>query len=305
MLNLFPEAAQREIHEDPNALTATVFRLGGTVAPVEGGYRLTGGSGRFCSGIDYASWVIVGNAVTVDAGPPEPRFFVVPRDEMEIIDDWHTVGMRGTGSRSIRIADAFIPAHRSVSFAEMGGGNSPGARFHDAPLYRMPFQLVTPYSLVGAPLGIARGAIAGSASALTKHFGQLDELHAAGKSATLARLAHSSAEIDAAFALIARDADRIDRVTNPDELSKLEKASFLRNLAYAAQTARNAVSRVFEGAGGGMIYDSSELQRQWRDVNAGAQHYALVWDNAMVDFGRAAVGLAPMHFRPGGHKADV
>jgi len=299
MLNLFPEKTQREIHANPGALTATVFRLGGTVTRVDGGYRLVDGQGRFCSGIDFASWVIVGNAVEVDGSPPEPRFFVVPRNEIEIVDDWQTVGMRGTGSRSIRIADAFIPAHRSVSFAEMSSGRSPGAEFHQAALYRMPFQLIAPFSIIGAPLGIARGVVEDTSAVLTRHFADLDELQAAGRAASLARLGHSAAEIDAATALIARDAMRIDSASSADDLTALEKAAITRDWAYAAQTARHAASRIFESAGGGAIYDASDLQRQWRDVNAAAQHFAFVWDNALVDYGRAAVGLPAMHFRPG------
>jgi 3-hydroxy-9,10-secoandrosta-1,3,5(10)-triene-9,17-dione monooxygenase len=159
LLNLFPVEAQREIFADPRTLTATVFRLGGKAERVDGGYRITDATGRFCSGIDFASWVIVGNAVQSSDGPPEPRFFVVKRKDIEIVDDWFTVGMRGTGSRSIRIRDAFVPEHFSVSIESLAKGQAPGTATHTAPLYRVPFQLVAPFSIIGAPIGIARGAV--------------------------------------------------------------------------------------------------------------------------------------------------
>jgi alkylation response protein AidB-like acyl-CoA dehydrogenase len=54
LLNLFPIAAQREVFANPRALSATVFRFGGEVRAVAGGYQLTKGEGRFCSGIDHA-----------------------------------------------------------------------------------------------------------------------------------------------------------------------------------------------------------------------------------------------------------
>ncbi len=92
LLNMFPEQAQREIFADPHALIATVFRLAGTVVEEGDGYRLTGGNGRFCSGIDYADWVIIGNAVQKPNGFAEPRFFVVPKSDIDIVDDWFTVG---------------------------------------------------------------------------------------------------------------------------------------------------------------------------------------------------------------------
>jgi alkylation response protein AidB-like acyl-CoA dehydrogenase len=293
LINLFPVEAQREVFDNPRALTATVFRLGGTVTPVDGGYRLVDGVGRFCSGIDYASWVIVGNAVITDDGPPEPRFFIVPREDIKIIDDWHTVGMRGTGSRSIEISDALIPAHRSVRLDELSAGNSPGSELHTAPLYRMPFQLVAPFSIIGAPLGIAHGAIAEFSASFERWLADSSDVELPPEAATLGRLAHAAADVDAAHALVREDAKRIDEMLDPDGLDAIQRARLPRNWAYAAQTARRAVGRIFEAAGGSAVYEASALQRMWRDANAAAQHYAFLWDNAMVDYGRVVMGLAP------------
>jgi 3-hydroxy-9,10-secoandrosta-1,3,5(10)-triene-9,17-dione monooxygenase len=299
LMNLFPVDAQREVFDDPHALTATVFRLDGTVTPVEGGYRLVNGKGRFCSGIDHASWVIVGNAVVGAAGPPEPRFFVLPRADVEVIDDWFTAGMRGTGSRSIRISEAFIPAYRSVGLEELSKGTSPGAQFHAAPLYRMPFQLIAPFSIVGVPLGIARGALETFSQGLSCRLEASGEATPVAKSTTLARMAHAAVDIDASLALVMQDARLIDEAADADALTSHERARIPRNWAFAAQTARTAVTRLFEGAGGSAIYDASELQRMWRDVSCAAQHYAFVWDNAMADYGRALLGLAPTNPGPG------
>ncbi len=70
MLNLFPLQAQREVMSADRVLTATVFRLGGTVTEVEGGYRLVNGDGRFCSGIDHVQWVIVAMRCSARASRP-------------------------------------------------------------------------------------------------------------------------------------------------------------------------------------------------------------------------------------------
>jgi 3-hydroxy-9,10-secoandrosta-1,3,5(10)-triene-9,17-dione monooxygenase len=298
MVNLFPVEAQREVFGDPDALIATVFRLGGKITSVDGGYRLVNGEGRFCSGIDHVSWVIVGGAVAADRGPPEPRFFLVPSADIEVIDDWHAVGLRGTGSRSIRIAEAFIPAHRSVSLGEMASGTSPGAQFHAAPLYKMPFQLVAPFSIIGAPLGIARGALDTYAKGFAGCLKNLGDTELAAQSATMARAGHAAADIDAAFALVLEDAKGIDEAASPKQLTDLQKARVPRNWSYAAQTTRRSVGRIFEATGGTAVYDGSDIQRSWRDINAAAQHYAFIWDNAMVDYGRALLGLAALHAIP-------
>jgi len=294
LLNLFPIEAAQEVFGDPNALTATVFRLGGEVTEVAGGYRLVNGDGRFCSGIDHASWVIVGNAVKRSDGTVEPRFFLIPRSDVEIVDDWFTAGMRGTGSRSIRIKESFIPAYRSCSLKDMLEGTAPGAAAHRRALYRMPFADVAPFSIIGAPLGIARGAIRSFAASLEKGLSGKEELQIAEQSASFARLAEASADIDAAFALVVEDAARID--TAEAALPPLERARIPRDWAYAAQKSRYAVTRLFEASGGSGIYDGSTIQRMWRDVNGAAQHFAFGWDSAMTSFGRAAAGLQPGSF---------
>lgn len=300
LLNLFSIEAQREVRADPRALTATVFRLNGQATRVDGGYRITNATGRFCSGIDHANWVIVGNSVVDNGSAPEPRFFVVPREEIDIVDDWFSLGLRGTGSRSIEIADAFVPEHRSVTVEALSKGRSAGAEFHQTPLHRLPFQLVAPFSIIGAPLGIARGAVDVFGKGLKPWLEQSTEVELAAKAATYTRLAQASSQIDAAHALVHADATYMDAMTSAP--SALDRARIPRGWAYAAQTARAAVSDLFAAAGGSATFDDSEIQRHFRDVNSAAQHYAFVWDNAMSDYGRVLLGLPALNSIPGKRK---
>jgi 3-hydroxy-9,10-secoandrosta-1,3,5(10)-triene-9,17-dione monooxygenase len=296
LINLFPEEAQRHIMGDPTTLLGTVFRLGGEVVPEGDGYRLTGGNGRFCSGIDYATWVIIGNAVKLPDGRMEPRFFVVPKSTIEIVDDWQVMGMRGTGSRSILIRDAYIPASFSCSLADMLAGTTPGARLHDGAIFRMPFSSLAPFSIVGAPLGMAKGLVDSFAAELGAKLVDADPLEVAEQSATLARVAECGAQVDAALALVISDAEMVDRAKRPEDISKLQQQQIPRNWAFAVQTARHAANRIFEVSGGSAIYDGHPMQRLFRDLNAAAQHFAFTWDRAMTNYGREAAGLKPGDF---------
>ena len=285
MLNLLPEAGQREVLSNPKSLTATVFRLNGDVEVVDGGYRLRNGQGRFCSGIDFADWVMVGNAAKRPDGSVEPRFFVVSKTDVEVVDDWFTTGMRGTGSRSIKIADAFIPAHRSISIAEMSGGRAPGTELHGGSIYRMSFADVTPFSIAGAPLGMAKGALALAIEGLGRSGGS------SGPSEdTLVRLAEAAAAIDAAERLMLGDARMIDSAA-PGDLDRLRRAGLARDWAYGARLVRGAINQLFELCGGSTIYLSSDVQRLWRDANSAAQHRAFNWSLGMADYGRALLSL--------------
>src|SRR5579864_6134763 len=127
LISQFPLEAQQEVFENPNTLIASLIRLGGSVERVPGGYRWHGASGRFCSGIDHSEWVVVGGAVqSDDNAAAERRWFLIPRSDLVIDDDWFTTGLKGTGSKSIRVADAFVPEYRSIPQAELESGDSPG-----------------------------------------------------------------------------------------------------------------------------------------------------------------------------------
>jgi 3-hydroxy-9,10-secoandrosta-1,3,5(10)-triene-9,17-dione monooxygenase len=163
----------------------------------------------------------------------------------------------------------------------------------------MPFQFVAPFSIIGAPLGMARNAVNVTSAMLGSFLDGQGENQVAGRSASLARLGTAAAQADAAFALVLDDARCIDAVRNPESLDENLRLRLPRNWAYAAQTARAAVNSLFEGSGGSSIYAASQLQRIWRDVNSAAQHFAFVWDTAMTDAGRAMLGLPPLGLRPG------
>jgi 3-hydroxy-9,10-secoandrosta-1,3,5(10)-triene-9,17-dione monooxygenase len=301
LLNLFPAEAQAEIYADPRALTATLFRLGGVIRRVPGGYHLDRGEGRFCSGIDHARWIIVGNQVVGESQAPEPRFFVLPRSAVsEIVDDWYVAGMRGTGSKTVRFGETFIPEHRSVRAEDMARGTTPGALLHGSPLYRMSWQHISPFSLVGVPLGLGRAAVSAFGALLSRQMEGFAPERQAEQSATFARLGLAAADVDAAYSTVVESARRIDAAADPAALSPLQLARIPRDWAYAAQKCRGAVTSLFEAAGGTAIYDSSDMQRIWRDANASANHFAFTLDAALASFGRAAASLPPSKFGPKG-----
>ncbi len=295
-VGLFPEQAQLEVFAAPRALTASIFRYAAEVTPVAGGYRLANGRGRFSSGIDHADWVLLG--VTVTRGDSsEARMCLVPTSDVEIVDDWHTVGMRGTGSRSVTIAAAFIPEHRTCSTADLMRGVSPGSRLHaDAGAFGVPFSIGGAFCLVGAPLGMARGAFDTFTAATSGKLRNLRAEQLAEKGALFARLSAAGADIDASLALILADCAFIDGLAAPKDMSATDRARLRRDLAFAVGRCRTAANRLFEGAGGGAIYDAEPLQRAWRDLNAASAHMAFSWDDAVADFARARLELPPSPF---------
>jgi alkylation response protein AidB-like acyl-CoA dehydrogenase len=301
-VGLFPAEAQREVFSDPDALVASIVRLGGKPpTKVAGGYLFEDAVGKFCSGIEHAQWVMVGAGVADGAGAPEARYFLIPKSEIEIIDDWFTAGLRGTRSCSIKIARALVPEHRSVSIPEIAAGAAPGIRLHNSPVYRAPFPQILPFPLAGVPIGLAHAAMHTYTENYRGKLKSFADEQIAEQSAVFARLSQADADIAAAAALLFTNADAMDAVEDGSKCSPLERARFVRNAAYSASVCRYAVTSLFEASGGSGIYDTFELQRIWRDVNAAAAHNAFMRDKLDPAFGRALMGLPPSKFDRIGH----
>ena len=98
--------------------------MAGTLTPTQAvaaadGYRVTGRV-PFISGCHNATWVLapaqVANSENAADDGPEMRLVFFPRTDAEIVDNWDTLGLRGTGSHDLVMHDIFIPTHRTAPF---------------------------------------------------------------------------------------------------------------------------------------------------------------------------------------------
>jgi 3-hydroxy-9,10-secoandrosta-1,3,5(10)-triene-9,17-dione monooxygenase len=117
MLANFSERAQEEVWgRNPNTLAASSLTAMRRFKRVDGGY-IVSGYWRYASGCEYCTYLIAGGeAEEGDTEGRRPRRrFLLPIAEMDMIDDWHVMGLAGTGSKSLRAQDLFIPEWRSLS----------------------------------------------------------------------------------------------------------------------------------------------------------------------------------------------
>ncbi|MFP5488462.1 MAG: acyl-CoA dehydrogenase family protein, partial [Acidimicrobiia bacterium] len=95
----FPVATSDALFSDPAALFAiSAIPVGEAVATADG-YQVTG-RWPLVSGCELADWLVLSCRVSDPdgRGAPVSDYVVVHRSDVEIIDTWHTGGMRGTGS---------------------------------------------------------------------------------------------------------------------------------------------------------------------------------------------------------------
>lgn len=285
MVATFPAEAQDDVWlSNHNALISASFDPLGRGTPVPGGYRLSGRHG-FSSGVDHADWAIVGGYIIDGDTRKGPLFFLVPRSDFTIIDDWHTIGLEGTGSKSFEVKDAFVPEHRILIGGEASGGFGPGVAVNNAPVYRTPRGGITTTGFGALTVGMARGVLKEWLlyTAPRKSRG----IAVAEQPGTQLIAAQASAEIDAASALYMGCVRHAMRVLEAGgTITKTELLTAKRNVAYACKLALKAGTDLFNAGGGRALFRGNALGRQYTNLLGAASHHAVMWDANALPFAK-------------------
>jgi 3-hydroxy-9,10-secoandrosta-1,3,5(10)-triene-9,17-dione monooxygenase len=156
----WPEEAQEEIFGDGDFVASASFAFQDALArPVPGGYRLRG-TWHFCSGAPYSTHHL-GLAPTGEGD--QLVVVAVPRRDYEVLDNWgDLIGLKGSGSHSIAVEDALIPASHAIPIAEFLGvdvDSTPGYRLHGNPLFGGAFIAFAMGELNSVQVGNAQAAV--------------------------------------------------------------------------------------------------------------------------------------------------
>jgi alkylation response protein AidB-like acyl-CoA dehydrogenase len=276
IIGRFPEECQREVYEgDADNLVAGSLAPQGVITKVEGGWRLTG-RWQFGSGSDHSPWFILGTK-HADAAPEDYviHHVMVPRADVVLDDTWHTLGMRGTGSKDIVVTDVFIPEHRVVPTQPTFLGLSPHAK---APTYRLSVYSGLPAMLSGSVLGMAEAGLKAFIAATATRTSPYGVVKSASPSMQK-RVAESTAEVAAARRLLTDMCDRFDELMEIDQpMSAAERIQMRWDAAYVVELSRRAIERLFASSGAHGLYEGNPVYRAFRDINTACHHAVIDFD---------------------------
>ena len=293
MLALYAERAQEEIWgANPDTLIASGIAFPqGHGRKVDGGFAI-GGHWNFSSGVDPAEWNML--AVTVRDGERVSghRMCLVRRSEYDIVDDWHVLGMRATGSKSVRAKDLFVPEYRALDMATCrGGADFPGARVNSNAVYRVPIATFGSHCLAGAALGNAMAALELSCEAIRVRSTSYTAARMRDFQTVQQRVGAAGARIEAARHLFREDCIAAQRVAAAGGIYSLEeKLRVKRNVAFAVQLCTEAVDTLHALAGAHGIYDGYPIQRLFRDAHSLNAHIGFAIDAHAANWGLVALG---------------
>jgi 3-hydroxy-9,10-secoandrosta-1,3,5(10)-triene-9,17-dione monooxygenase len=290
MLAFFPNKAQEDVwKENPDACLSTSINPSpdSQIKRVDGGYRLTGKWG-FSSGINHCDWVMISAEAPTENGK-RALYFLVPKSDLNVIDIWRVIGMRGTGSNLLELTDVFVPEYRTMELEPWNlTGQSPGMDLNTAPLYRIQLSAVMPVTLLSVILGATKGAYTiWRDSVIGKNKTRGGE-QVANLTHQQIRLAKVSAKIEAADALLHKS---LELVESGRVLDYAERVRLRCNYAYCAEMCAEIMETIYTSSGAAASAESHPLQQFWRDIHAGAQHTAFNFDWVGEIFGKLELGL--------------
>lgn len=292
--SVFSLEAQNDMWgDDPNAMMSSSFAAETcNVEVVDGGYRVSG-RWPFSSGSDHCTWAMVGLVIPPadEGGSPSSRWCLIPRPGYSVEDTWQTCALRGTGSNTIVVDDAFVPQHRSVDPRQVMEGTGPGTESNPSPIFRLSFGAALSSYLGSSAIGAARSTAGDFASYSKKKiskFTGLPEL----SDPMIIHIGAAAAQVEAARGLMLYRAGLLDDLVAAGVGPTLdERLATNRDVTTAVRMCVDAVDLCMRFSGGSGIFESHTVQQGWRDVHGVAAHMGYNTDSVYGSWGRHILGL--------------
>ncbi len=255
-----PSASRDELFGHGRSVAAGVWAPQGKARPVTGGVTVSG-RWAYCSGITHADVMFAGCLLE-----DRPAVVALPTTDLQILDTWHTLGLRGTGSHDTVADNVFVPNERVLSIFD--------GPLINRPLYRFPPFGFFAACITAAAMGNARAAIDDLVELAGTKKGLASRRTLAQRPSTHAAVAAAESTLEAARALYYQAVESAWRASQDELPVPVEARTRLRLAAtHGVRAAADVVRTMFDLAGGSAIYDGAPLQRRFRDAFTATAHF--------------------------------
>jgi alkylation response protein AidB-like acyl-CoA dehydrogenase len=294
MAALWPDEALDEVFGTPNVRVTGTTAASGTATKVDGGY-LFNGKWAFNSGVLHAQWKISVALLQEPDLPPAPIFALVPVADLELIDDWYTNGLEGSGSVTTVARDVFVPGHRVVTAGDFYQNRAKSAVNATKPHYATPVLVSATAMQTGQLVGAGQAALAAFLERLPgRGITYTDYTSQREAPATHLQVGEAALLIEDAEARAQRFADLVDaKAAASEPWSPRERVASRAQIGWIARQAKQAVEILAQASGGSSIHREVPITRIQRDVHATSLH-AMITPSVNVElYGRSLCGLEP------------
>ncbi len=265
------------------------------IKKVEGGYLIEEAQWPFVSGSPHADWCYFGFPTDDGNGGMEMAIMVVPRNELEVLDDWHVVGLKGSGSNSVIAKNVFVPEHR-VSLDRLATkGHYIIDELKNVPLYQTPFVPSLTLSIVGPALGLAQAAMDVHMERVKKAgIGNTFYNKMSEAPITHMQIAQAQLKIDSAELHLYRAVDMLDEYSEKGQQLTMEESIKMKaDFGYVNQLCKEAIDLMADGAGSVFAYENNLFQLIYRDILTMHLHGFITPSSLIETYGRVICGMEP------------
>ena len=267
------ETPAKEVFGSREAVLAWGAGVQGRMDATDGGY-LVSGTWRFASGSHHATWLGGHSKVFEKDGSPREgasgrqadRTALFPRDQADMADDWHVMGLRGTRSEGYTVENLFVPEGLTLD------RDTPEECQIDTTLFRFPTTNVYAAVFSSVSLGIAQSAFDDLKTlGMTKH-ARAAQTSMRDSPIFQSKLAELRAQLESARAYKHAVLSEIwETVDNTGELTMDDRARIRLATTYAINEATSVMEQIYRLAGSTAIFDNAPFERRFRDIHAVSQ----------------------------------
>jgi 3-hydroxy-9,10-secoandrosta-1,3,5(10)-triene-9,17-dione monooxygenase len=289
-----PESAQDEVFADPDVRICGALSPTAVATPVDGGVTVSG-KWSFNSGARHSSWSANAAVIAHKDGRYEPIIVLIPIGDLQLVDDWHTAGLRGSGSITTIAQDVFVPQDRLLFMGPVLQGNASSTLNADSPVFRAPFMPTACATITGTPLGLARAAAEAFFERLPgRKITYTDYENQNEAPLTHIQVAEAVTKVNEAEFHAYHAAGMIDGSAASEEPWKVEERVRVRlEMGMTTNRAKEAIDILAVASGGSSTYLDVPIQRIERDIKTIGLH-AIMHPNTNIElYGRVACGLEP------------
>ena len=273
------EEAQQQLFAGDYLAAPMTSAPSGTLTRVDGGF-LVDGVHRYASGVPYSTH-FSGHAFHDDR-PGVISNFIAPRDTYEVLDDWGgTLGLRGSGSNSVRFDGAFIPAEfvlEGVSQTSIDPATqTPGRALHGNPQYGVPGIGFFAMELNSLALGAALALFDEYDAQMTVRKTVLPPFAVRSEDTFYQwRYGTARAKLDAAVGTMDKAGELFDQAVADSVSAPYRKAEDTRVALVAQESGRLLWEAtgdfLFKSIGSSAVLQGTRTERIWRDLSQWWSH---------------------------------
>ncbi|MCY4096207.1 MAG: acyl-CoA dehydrogenase family protein [Gammaproteobacteria bacterium] len=229
--------------------------IGATSRSVSGGYVLSG-KWIFSSGCRHANWL----AALVTSASHPPRLHFMPKDEIELIDNWQVRGLRGTGSFGFTCEDYFVPEHRvrRMDLPQVDQG----------PIYKIPQSLMFACGFGCVALGVARSGLDSVIELSHSKKPQFGKQTLAQDPVVQSKIGLAEGLFGGAKAFLYETVSEVWESVKRTGMISLDERLHLRLAGtHAIRQSAQVVDIVYNLTGSNAIFESTLIQRKFQDIH--------------------------------------